>query len=362
MKRLYSVLTATAVILTNALSAQTGTISTINPNPIPGFGTPLTISDPDVNGFSSTNQNTLGAFPKNKTTEITSPEYYYTGSQTTMYFKYTLSNAASQTTNATAVISVIYGTPAQTLSYNAGPKSFTSGGGVYYFTFTPTTAFPANTPFRIKLQLTVSNDKTITATSLATNALLYISPIILPVKLVNFNGSLSKSTVQLQWLIADNQTADKFEIQRSTDGVSFTTASTMTATHKTGDENYSFSETATSGKVLYRLKMYDNNANAEYSKVLVFNATATNQAALQVLTNPVKDKLIISFSNASSEAAQVHIYDNSGRMVQKQTLTVSQGINTTTIALNGNYKAGLYIVELVTKAGSLSQKIIYSNQ
>lgn len=361
MKRLYSVLTATAVILTNALSAQTGTISSTNPNPTPAFGTPLNVNA--NNGFTTTNQDSLGVYPKGQTTELTSPFYFYTANQPTIYFKYNFTIANSKATSTTPIITIKSST--QSFSFTS-PVVFNIAKGTsdVYFSITPGSLFPANTNFQIKLTLNVDmNDKAVTANTLTTNAMLFGNAATpLPVKLVNFNGSLSKNTVQLQWLIADNQTADKFEIQKSTDGVSFTSASTIAATHKSGDENYNFSETATSGKVMYRLKMYDNNAKAEYSKVLVFNAAATNQATLQVLTNPVKDKLIISFSNAASEAAQVHIYDNNGRMVQKQTLSVSQGINTTTIALNGNYKAGLYIVELVTKAGSLSQKIIYSNQ
>jgi hypothetical protein len=84
--------------------------------------------------------------------------------------------------------------------------------------------------------------------------------------------------------------------------------------------------------------------------------------SLQVLTNPVKDKLVISFTNETAEVAQVTIYDNLGRVMQRQSLTASQGINTNTISLNGNYRSGMYIVELVTKAGKLAEKVIYSNQ
>jgi len=186
------------------------------------------------------------------------------------------------------------------------------------------------------------------------------APLPLPVKLINFRGILNKSSLQLQWLIADNETAQKFEIQRSINGSSFTTVATVTATQKSGDETYNFSEPVSATKVLYRLKMYDNNSKAEYSKTLAFSNTA--QKSLQVLTNPVKEKLVISFSNEIVETAQLNIYDNLGRAVQKQSLNVSQGINTTTVGLNGNYKPGLYIVELVTKAGKLSEKLIYSNQ
>ena len=168
--------------------------------------------------------------------------------------------------------------------------------------------------------------------------------------------------MDLTWLVADNETAKTFEVQRSTNGTDFTTAAIIPASKKSGGENYSFTETVSSSRVLYRLKMYDVDAKAEYSKTLAFNPRSTSAKSLQVLTNPVKEKLVISFTSESNEIAQVNIYDNVGRVMQRQTLTASQGINTNTIALNGNYRSGLYIVELVTKSGKLAEKVIYSNQ
>lgn len=340
--------------------AQSVSISTTDPAPNPPFGTSLAVNA--TNGFQSTNASTFNSFPKGQTTTITSPIYYYTTSQASIYFKYNFTTAAVGSTNVAApVIKIITGSGTQT--YTASALAVTNGTHDYYFTVTPATPFPANTNFEISLTMAVAmNDKAITANTLSANAFLAGSGAALPVKLVNFNGSLNKNTVQLQWLIAENETAEKFEIQKSTNGTSFSTEATVTATHTSGTQNYSFAETATADKVMYRLKMYDNNDKAEYSKMLVFNASSASQKSMQVLSNPVKDKLIISFSNESNETAQLHIYDNSGRMMQSQNISVSQGINTTTVALSNSYKPGLYIVELVTKTARLSDKIIYSNQ
>ena len=140
------------------------------------------------------------------------------------------------------------------------------------------------------------------------------------------------------------------------------TVSVVNGTQKSGTETYGFSEITSSARVLYRLKMYDVDSKAEYSKTLVFTTENSNQRSLKVVTNPVKEKLVISFTNTGSEVAQVNIYDNLGRIMQRQSLNAVEGVNTSTIALNANYRPGLYIVELITKAGKLSEKLIYSNQ
>ncbi len=362
MKQIYSVLTAMAVLLTNVLSAQTGTISTTNPNPNPPFEFPLNVKA--SNGFTTTNQDSLGVYPKGKTTELTSPFYFYTADQPTIYFKYNFTIANSKTTSTTPIITIKSGV--QSFSFTSPVVvNIATGTSDLYFSITPGTLFPANTTFQIKLTLDVDmSDKAITANSLTTNAKLFggNASLPLPVKLVSFQGALNKNKVDLTWLVADNQTAKTFEVQRSTNGTDFTTAAIIPASQKSGDENYSFTENTSSSRVLYRLKMYDVDSKAEYSKTLVFNPRSTVARSLQVLTNPVKEKLVISFTGESNEMAQVNIYDNVGRVMQRQTLTASQGINTNTIALNGNYRSGLYIVELVTKSGKLAEKVIYSNQ
>ncbi|MGZ3840206.1 MAG: T9SS type A sorting domain-containing protein [Flavisolibacter sp.] len=367
MKRICTrIVTFCLLVTSQNLFAQNATLLAGDPSPIsPAFGTSLLPSS--ANGFTSTNTGTFNDFAKGKTTSITSPLYFYSGNQSTIYFKINLKTATAGggTNIAAPVISFISGSG--TLDFTTSAVSVTTGTGQdYFFSVTPFAlpgVIPANSNFQIKITFAVSNsDKTVTASSFATNALLAGAGAALPVKLVSYSGSLNKSNIQLQWLIAENETAEKFEIQKSTNGTSFTTEATISATHQSGNEQYGFSETASAPTVMYRLKMYDNNDKAEYSKILVFNTAAATQKTLQVLTNPVKDKLVLSFSNESNETAQLHIYDNSGRMIQQQNLSVSQGINTTTVGLGNNYKSGLYIVELVTKTARLSEKIIYSNQ
>jgi hypothetical protein len=356
-------------VITNSSFAQTttGTMSTTPSTPTPGFGPVMSVSL--ANGFDGRNMannaptTIITDFPKGQTTQLTSPAFHYTTPTSTIYFKYNFSMASNATTTTTPIVSILFG--GQTYSFTASQVVFSNNGGDYYFTITPSVQLPANTDFVLKLTMTIANnDKAISALNFMTNAILSGSnaPLPLPVKLVNFSGSVNKNRTQLQWMVAENETARNFEIQRSTNGIDFTTAGTVSASTKSGDENYSFTENISAERVMYRLKMYDNNYKAEYSKILVFNSSLSTQKSLQVITNPVREKLIISFTNDMKEAAQVTIYDHTGRTIQKQSLNVNAGVNTTTVALNGNYTNGMYIVELATQSTRLSQKVMYSNQ
>ena len=91
------------------------------------------------------------------------------------------------------------------------------------------------------------------------------------VKLTNFSANLNNNKATLNWGIASNETTDRFEVERSNDGVNFITAALVFTSDKSSAASYSFHENIVfSGKVYYRLKMYDTNQSVSYSKTLLF--------------------------------------------------------------------------------------------
>lgn len=361
MKQFYSVLTAIAVFLTSSLSAQ---------NVSENFETPANMTAMLGNCWVFNNVTYTNATPISGTgsvvtqlgsvSQMVSPDLVI---PTSLDISFSYNTIATSTGSKTLKVLLLIGTTEtilESINLNSSPS------GTLSKTYTN-----ANTPgnningirkviFRTSDNVQVVLDNLTINAPYANPGACQASP--LPVKLVSFQGALNKNKVQLNWLIAENETAKSFEVQRSTNGTDFSTATVIAASSKAGDENYSFTETTSSPRVLYRLKMYDVDSKAEYSKTLVFNSSNVSARSLQVLTNPVKDKLVISFTNETTEVAQVTIYDNVGRVMQKQNVNVTQGVNTNTISLNGNYRSGLYIVEVVTHAGKLAQKVIYSNQ
>ena len=92
-------------------------------------------------------------------------------------------------------------------------------------------------------------------------------------KLINFRGSISNNKVFLYWTVAENQTADQFEVEKSTDGKNFTLAALVFGTDKPETDSYQFYEKAGNQKTLYRIKMINKNHKAEYSSVVEINPT-----------------------------------------------------------------------------------------
>jgi len=180
----------------------------------------------------------------------------------------------------------------------------------------------------------------------------------LPVKLNNFQGSKNKSNVQLQWNISDNEIANTFEIERSTDGKNFATAALLFGTEKSGSETYSYNELNEDAKVYYRLKMGDKSDVITYSKILVFSTNGKDTKRLDIIGNSVNDKLTVSFQADASAVSELRILDMNGKMIAKQTVHASKGSNLVSISLPSSMTTGMYIASLSSDNMNSTAKFI----
>jgi len=182
---------------------------------------------------------------------------------------------------------------------------------------------------------------------------------ILPVKLIYFQGNRNSDKVKLQWNIAQNESSDHFEVEKSYDGKNFTTTGLVLSTTRSGSENYSFSEGANDKeKIFYRLKLIDKNQKVEYSRVIVFQPTTLTEKNLTVVTNPVKDRLTISFQSVADQSVDVKVYDLLGNLRLTQPTRLYSGSNIFNVPLPSSLSSGMYIVELANKTERISAKFV----
>jgi hypothetical protein len=172
-----------------------------------------------------------------------------------------------------------------------------------------------------------------------------IEAIILPLRLVSFQGSLNNSQSQLQWTVAENETGKYFEIEKSFDGRSYTTSGVVMATQKSGSEIYSYKE-AIQNATFYRLKMVNEDGSVSYSKIILIKAQEEASATIALLQNPVRDNLSFSFTSLTDKVSDVTIYSLSGAKVLTQRIATQKGRNSISIALNNYITSGTYILEV----------------
>jgi hypothetical protein len=94
-----------------------------------------------------------------------------------------------------------------------------------------------------------------------------------PAQLISFDGSIINHKVILNWAVIENETADQFEVEKSTNGKTFFMAALVFGTDKSDKDKYQFYEKAGNHKVLYRIKLINKNRQTEYSPVVEINPT-----------------------------------------------------------------------------------------
>jgi hypothetical protein len=182
---------------------------------------------------------------------------------------------------------------------------------------------------------------------------------VLPLKFLYFTGQSRNNSNNLQWKIANNETVASIEILRSYDGVNFSRCGMVSGTNKTGDELYNYTEAAsTSSKVFYKLKL-TNKANAtEYSTVISISTNNQTQT-FRIVTNPVKDNIIVNFNSTKAQVAELKLYSVNGALVKSEKISFNQGSNIVNV-LTGNafHNSGIYIAELNTGEEKFAVKFL----
>ncbi len=91
---------------------------------------------------------------------------------------------------------------------------------------------------------------------------------IVPANLISINGSITNKKVVRNWIVSENETAEQFEVEKSTDGKNFSMAALVFGTDKPETGNYQFYEKAGNHKVSYRIKLINKNKQTEYSAIV----------------------------------------------------------------------------------------------
>lgn len=158
---------------------------------------------------------------------------------------------------------------------------------------------------------------------------------VVPLTLLQFNVSLHDSKAIINWLTVNEQSCDRFEIQRSADGRSFIPIGNVTALNTAGENRYFFTDvTPLNNDGYYRLKMIDKDEKYSFSEIIKIT-NKTGGSIRIIYPNPAADVLNI----ISDEKQEVVITDISGRVLQRRILQAGKNA-----VAAGNMADGIYLI------------------
>jgi hypothetical protein len=175
------------------------------------------------------------------------------------------------------------------------------------------------------------------------------SAAALPAKLDNFEAANDGSGVKLSWKAAEESGVVSYEVQRSTNGVSFQTIGVIPAESK---KSYTYLDVLpTSSSNFYRLRIVDVDQSAKLSHIVSVKSKVSK--AIEAYPNPVRDRMIVQHPKAVT-GTRLQIVNLTGQVVRD--LQVPTNAVVTPVDVTG-LSNGTYYIVFRSGSESFSQRI-----
>jgi len=161
----------------------------------------------------------------------------------------------------------------------------------------------------------------------------------LPVTLSGFTVQNNSCTANLKWTTASEQNSKHFEVQHSTDGITFTTKGLVAASGNSNvEKRYSFNTLLSDGNNYFRLRTVDIDGSSEFSAIVSVRSNC-NANVISLYPNPARNMVTVTGLNGANN---LRLVDNLGQLVRTiKTINSSETINVSGLP------AGTYIVQVV---------------
>lgn len=187
--------------------------------------------------------------------------------------------------------------------------------------------------------------------------------IALPVKFAGFNLIKKDNDALITWVV-ENETSitDRYEIERSADGLVFEKITTLTKINNGSNRNvYSYvdkniSTVQSNGILYYRIKQVDLNGLFVYTEIKNISLSKKYQS-ITVYPNPVKDVTNVEINSSTQQDIVMSLINTDGKMLQTFSIKANKGINNKKIIFN-NYPIGTYLLKIIMGNDVQTIKII----
>ena len=305
-----------------------------------------------------------------------------TGGIVRMKSSYTLRNITSRTTSPTGAtvtagpnVSTTYplGYFREDYQYNATSASTPDYLDEHNGRFCKTPEYPAgiycyfatvdanwNSAYPYVIGPTFYGVKVATKVTSVTEVTTIYPPPLLNVGLTSFNGVSKNGYNELFWQTSKETNNHYFDIERSEDGKHFQKIGNRTGVVNSEIiQQYTFVDKkplSTSG--YYRLKQVDFDGKFTYSDVIIIGqSTKPDNFSFSVFPNPTAEFIAVQIKDLAKEDYRVTMYDLLGNIIK--TATLYQGSTIVYFDTKTVY-SGEYIIKIYNKNGSVSKKVIVS--
>lgn len=179
----------------------------------------------------------------------------------------------------------------------------------------------------------------------------------LPVTITDFGAVYANDRVNIKWTSTFELNNDHYDIERSTDGVSFTAVGSVKGQgNSTVKHEYQFNDDVSRNilnrnDLYYRLKQVDADGKSSYTKVLVVRVYRTKTLqSLSVTPNPTINDIKVNVQLNENAYIVVKVANSTGVEVMRRTSRGSNGTNSFALEGTSRLQAGVYFLEVIVNS------------
>jgi endoglucanase len=173
---------------------------------------------------------------------------------------------------------------------------------------------------------------------------------------LEFTSNKVSNGTQLNWQISETDNALDFEIEKSSDGLTFYSISNVkNPTKSSARSSYSFidySSNEPNGTAYYRLKYESLDGNIIFSKIL---EVGNERVSIRIYPNPFSESSNLLYLSNLQTPFSIQIKDLSGNTVESHAYSQSNG---NPIQIGSGIPSGTYLIQITSREEVLTSKLV----
>jgi len=180
----------------------------------------------------------------------------------------------------------------------------------------------------------------------------------LPIELLYFNAKAVYAKNEINWSTSSEINNHYFTVEKSSDGVTFSTLSTIEGAGNSNSVLKYSTEDASPYKVVtyYRLKQTDFNGNFTYSNIVAVSGNQSGSLTMKVLPSQGNNNIHLLIRPDNSKNFTVSVFDISGKMIYTKDLGSMPSTDNYFTISPYNLSNGIYLIRLNSDTESIVQK------
>ncbi len=167
---------------------------------------------------------------------------------------------------------------------------------------------------------------------------------VVPVSFVSVKAAQAGNKIAVEWKVANEVNTVRYEIEKSTDGRSFSKKGMILAT---GANTYNWlDENTVNGYNYYRIRSVDNNGQVKYTEVV--KVQIGGKAGISISPNPVQGNFVNILINQSLAGKYgIRLTNIAGQAVYNREVTHNGGSSSQSFVLPSALSNGVYQLEVI---------------